>query len=427
MLPENTPLGKIEISEVYEYLDGPRLFTAINNVGTMFLVFWCGEESDATRWLYLPVSEEKLNKLRRKKLTLRAAFVNPETAYYLAYTAIPPRQDSAIYASRSDIDQKYFPPDGFYIEYVDVVSRRMEGWCFEIILRGDQSSAEVLSQFIGRFRELFEGIMPQRGSASPRLYPHTVLQGSTRIKFGTDSDVDAMEALRFLGQLLKVKSDEEFRQQLIDKQVDSSRLRDFFGSILRNRLDVEIAPKLATNGEPFNLPKDDIEKLMARLDRVDVVFIDTLKVPQANDIDKMIDVLQLIHDGTPLSPENIGVTAPRQVDYYTTAAYAYGLATKEKQLTVAGHFLISHPDKSAKYQILADRFESTDFGWAWMKWAGVKSMTTLDPDTAETFLRDSVLGLSSDTARRRASTLRIWLQTLQPYHRNYSSTKSLNN
>ena len=91
MIPSNTILGELEIFEIYEYLNGPRLFVARNNIGTIFLVYWCDEKEEATGWLYLPISEAKLEKLRRKEITLNAAFKEPETNYlYIVYTGILP-------------------------------------------------------------------------------------------------------------------------------------------------------------------------------------------------------------------------------------------------------------------------------------------------------------------------------------------------
>ncbi len=116
MLPINTVLGEIKIIEIYEYLDGPRLFAAKNNIGTMYLVFWFDEEDDATGWLYLPISEEKLSKLRRKTISLNTAFKRPETNYYLVYTGIPPRKDYAEAVNLNEIDTGFFPPEGYYIE-----------------------------------------------------------------------------------------------------------------------------------------------------------------------------------------------------------------------------------------------------------------------------------------------------------------------
>ena len=420
MLPIDTRLGQLEIFEVYEYMDGPRLFAARNNIGTMFLVFWCDELENATGWLYLPISEAKLSRLRRKKLSLNAAFTEPETDYYLVYTGIPPQPDSAEFVSSNDIDVDYFPPEDYYIEYVDVVNIQTDGWSFETILSGAKTSAEGLSQFIGRFRELTEDIMRRLAGRKLHLYPQSATTGSIRIKFSADSNDEAIESLKIVNQLFQSNSKEEFQKYIIENRINTSQLQDFLSSILRNNISVEIVPKLASDGDGFKLPVEIIEQFMGYLNDIDNIIVDSIKIPQANDIDKVLEVLKMMNDGKPLIHENVdGITSERQVRYYTDAAFAYGLATKDRQLTAAGHFVISHDDKEIQYKILADRFESTDFGWAWMKWAKVKYMTDLDPETAADFIKTSVPGLSEDTAGRRSSTLKKWLTKLQPHHRKY--------
>lgn len=427
MLPVNTSLGQLDIFEVYEYLDGPRLFGARNNIGTMFLVFWCDEEDNATGWLYLPISEARLNELRRKEITLNAAFREPETNYYLVYTGISPQGDTAKPVNLNEIDAEFFPPENFYIEHVDVVNEKTDDWCFETILDGRAPSADGLSQFVGRFRELVEDVIGRiTDNSIQRLYAQGALVGSVKLKFSADSDHDAIEALKIVGQLIHADDLETLRSLLLQWKINSSLLRDFLTSILRNKLDVTVEPKLASDGGAIEFPKERIERCLRYLDDTYHITVDSIKVPQANDIDKVLEIVELIDDGIPLIPENIEeLTTPRQVKYYVDAAYALGLITRDKQLTTAGHFTNSRTTKNAKYEILADRFESTDFGWAWMTWAQVQYMTELDPETAADFLIASVPQLSEITARRRASTLRKWLSDLQPYHRKYGSDETI--
>lgn len=426
MIPINTSLGELDIFEVYEYIDGPRLFAARNNIGTIYLVYWFDETEEATGWLYLPISESRLNELRRKTITLNTAFKKPETNYYIVYTGIELGKDTATAVVPNKIDTEFFPPEGYYIEYVDVVNKQRDNWSFETILKGRKLSAEALSQFIGRFRELFEDMMSNRsGKISNqkrlKLYAKGALPGSVKIRFSSDSNTDAIESLKILEELIQL-NEIELRKKLVEHKINSYQLKDFLSSILRNKLNVEIVPKLASDGEVIKLPIEHIERCVEYLDNVNYIAIDSIKIPQANDIDKVLEIVKMIDNGTPLTPENIdGITTPRQVRYYTDAAYALGLATKDKQLTTAGHVINSYYYKENKYQILADRFESTDFGWAWMTWAQVKCMTDLEPNTAADFVIASVSNLSERTAKRRATTLKKWLIKLKPYHRKYNS------
>ena len=427
MIPLNTILGELEIFEIYEYLDGPRLFAARNNIGTIFLVYWFDEEEDATGWLYLPISEPKLQKLRRRIITLNSAFKKPETNYYIVYTSIHPKEDSAELILLDEIDPDFFPPEGYYIEYVDVVNKKIDEWIFETILNGEKPSADALTQFIGRFHELVEGIMNNisEGISQQKplqIYPQSALAGSIKIKFSADNNSHAIESLKIIDQLIRSNDIDEFQKQLREYKIAPSQLKDFLSSIVRNNLDVEIVPKLASDGEVIELSIELIKQCLEYLDQVNYVVIDSIKIPQANDIDKVLEIVKMIDNGTPLTPDNIdGLTAVRQIQYYTDAAYAFGLVTKDKQLTTAGHFINSHSNKKDQYEILADRFESTDFGWAWMRWAQIQYMTDLEPGTAADFLMTSVPTLSEVTAKRRANTLERWLTKLKPYHRKYTS------
>jgi hypothetical protein len=77
-------------------------------------------------------------------------------------------------------------------------------------------------------------------------------------------------------------------------------------------------------------------------------------------------------------------------------------------------------NKVAEYEYLAGRFESSDFGWAWMKWAKVNDIGELDPSSAEEFVRECVKGLNDATSARRATSLTSWLKILKSHRREYT-------
>lgn len=424
MLPQKTILGQLEIFEVYEYLDGPRLFAVKNNIGSIYLVYWFDEQEEETGWLYLPISEEKLNQLRRKEISLNEAYRHPETFYIIAYTKIPPQIDTAELVLPLAINKEFFPPDGYYIEYVDVVDEQND-WLFETILRGERRSTEIVAQFLQRFRELTEAIINVVAGTKPQnpdlqIYPLSALPGSLKIKFSADNNDATVEALKIISQIIQINNKEELRSYLNQHRIDSVQLREFLSSIARNTLDVEIMPKLAADGGAIDLPLDLVRQCIQHLNEISNIIIASISVPQADDIDKVIRAVEVIREGIPLIPENIqGLTTPRQVKYYTDAARSLGLISEDTKLTSAGEFLLASSDRERQYQVLADRFDSTDFGWAWLKWAGVGDMTELEPETAERFILDSVPALGPTTAHRRASTLRQWLQKLRVYHRKY--------
>ena len=274
MLPQNTILGQLEIFEVYEYLDGPRLFATRNNIGTMYLAYWFNEEDDATGWLYLPISEAKLNKLRRKMMTLNAAYQEPETSYYLVYTGIPPRDDSAELVTLKAVDTVFFPPEGYFIEYVDVINKQKDEWSFRAVLNGVKPSAEVFSQFVGRFRELIEDIMNNLADKDHQqgllqLYPQGTLSGSIVMRFNADSNDDAIKSLKIIDQLIK-SDKKEFQRLLIENKINASQLKDFLTSIKRNDLDVEVEPKLASDGDVIKFPIERIDQCLVLQRKVEL-------------------------------------------------------------------------------------------------------------------------------------------------------------
>lgn len=81
---KNTFLGSLAIDEVYQYYDGPKLFSCSNNVGQGFLCFWLGEVDEpcfADEWLYVPISKTRLNKVKTGKIDLRDACLGAEDGY----------------------------------------------------------------------------------------------------------------------------------------------------------------------------------------------------------------------------------------------------------------------------------------------------------------------------------------------------------
>lgn len=63
------------------YYDGPRLLLQKSVEGRLFLAWWHDEESLIERWIYLPVSEERLRAILSGEIADRHAMDNPEDGY----------------------------------------------------------------------------------------------------------------------------------------------------------------------------------------------------------------------------------------------------------------------------------------------------------------------------------------------------------
>ena len=84
-------------------------------------------------------------------------------------------------------------------------------------------------------------------------------------------------------------------------------------------------------------------------------------------------------------------------------------------------YQFSRLSKVDQMNIAAIRFESSDCGWAWLKWAGKSTLEELEPDSAQDFLLEMCPSLSSDTAIRRSKTLKKWQIELAIYRRSKQS------
>ncbi|AZR72481.1 hypothetical protein BBF96_03250 [Anoxybacter fermentans] len=74
-------IGKLKILEIYEYYDGPRLFSCESISGQKYLAVWIDFDEDSERWLYVPVSNHRLSSVKRGLISLYEAFNCPEDGW----------------------------------------------------------------------------------------------------------------------------------------------------------------------------------------------------------------------------------------------------------------------------------------------------------------------------------------------------------
>lgn len=78
LLPSsNSPLGQVEIVEVFTYYDGPLIFSARNEQNQWFLVIAADQDDTALTYLYAPLTEIHLRRVTSGRLPLRSAFLAP--------------------------------------------------------------------------------------------------------------------------------------------------------------------------------------------------------------------------------------------------------------------------------------------------------------------------------------------------------------
>ncbi len=80
-LPQDTVLGPLSFIEVYDFYDVPCSFSARSAAGQTYVAVLTKMDEQTLRWVYLPLSEERLRQVHNANLLLRDAFRAPESGY----------------------------------------------------------------------------------------------------------------------------------------------------------------------------------------------------------------------------------------------------------------------------------------------------------------------------------------------------------
>lgn len=109
---------KLEFTEILSFYELPQIVVARNVFGTQFLMLLESDETElGLQYLSVPVSNEKLNLFKGKKIDLLSIYTKPEVdQYYLMYT----KGGNEFLIKQIDFDditEDMLPLAGFYCEY----------------------------------------------------------------------------------------------------------------------------------------------------------------------------------------------------------------------------------------------------------------------------------------------------------------------
>lgn len=193
------------------------------------------------------------------------------------------------------------------------------------------------------------------------------------------------------------------------------RLLDVLSS---NDLTIEVRHYWGTTAvDPILLNRQTIRQRRAIIGPAPAGRVESVSVPQADKLETVFLVVDLVSRGEPVSPETLDVV-PRQVSYYKRAAKILGLLAEDDTLAAAGrHF--ARLDANHRFKSTVVLFENCDIGEAWIAWSKGSTLLDVDPSQARQFLEARTDGLNGQTLDRRAQTLQAWWSSLRPFH--YSS------
>ena len=297
MLPIRTCLGEIEIIEVFDFFDFPRLFSCRNRAGQIFLALSVEDGIDMATFIYTPISLDRYRLLASGDLRIRDAIKLAEDRFVFK-VEVTPSGESAAMVLCNEIPDFWLPEESEVIissetsfayqkvqsptEYANSTLRETINFALKLPSNSTQVAARILGDFLGSFQELIDAIA-QACAGEPTLrgsIPKGILDMSSFYVFNTYpssfgiqliankqvdlfSDSLAGEAVEQLFKLINAKADEVSLREILQtlKGRAASKYRSFLESLLVTEGDLEASwgsPKPARGGESI-MSKHDMQ------------------------------------------------------------------------------------------------------------------------------------------------------------------------
>ncbi|MCA0458054.1 MAG: hypothetical protein LCI00_29070 [Chloroflexi bacterium] len=282
ILPQNTILGNLTITEIYEYYDKPLLFACQNTSGHIYLVVLEDEPDDGEIWLYVTLSPTRFKELRAGTIDLHTAYKNSEDGHVLIVTTY---HDNQLQAQIEVVDAESLTDD-----QLPEVGERLTTETIETIVADTEVSLQIRArQLLREYVELVLHFPGQRQSEAPISILSEILSNfqSTLNYIANSLDplhndsVNPTRDLKAVTQLsLLVPSEGSFKLEMA-----SSIQADMFGETLIGDALQELSRliSLGNNKENLqatltgykpNVPKSYLDFLKAigesRIDKVDL-------------------------------------------------------------------------------------------------------------------------------------------------------------
>jgi hypothetical protein len=122
-LPTNSVLGELQIIKILDWYDGPRLFIAENTSGDRYVAFWADELESGSLWLYVAVSNDRIDSLLTSAIDLRQLYSDSEDGIVFKVFLHQDDHESSVQSvSISTLDEDFLPLSGDFITNQDSYS-----------------------------------------------------------------------------------------------------------------------------------------------------------------------------------------------------------------------------------------------------------------------------------------------------------------
>lgn len=423
--------GMLYYNAIYDYFDGPKLFSAIDARGKLHIVYWIDEDDEKLSWVIFPISKYRLSKLEKKVIDIFSALNEKEgDVFHITDTFFNRKETSDTLTYIGNINDKIVMPDnGLFISFIDKVITSAE--LKEITLQKETltdyaihvdkpakktkskidfkaalPSFFIVEEFYSEFLSFFK--------IQDKLYPVTGKPGSFTLEFNSDKFSLIEGALSRLFSLIKNRSD--IITYIKNNNIPTQALEKLLNHIIDNDLIIDITNK-HSDSEIIKLDKNDAEFYIKTVNKLTKLNVTSQQVPQADTLDKIFKMAININEHGFLNRETVDLSE-RHILYYLDACKILGFVSESNSITSIGQQIaLSGPEQ--RLAIAAKCFESSHCGWSWIIWSQAKKLTDLSPSTAKDFLDECAPTLSYSTRDRRARTLRTWCEELKSHYQEW--------
>lgn len=406
--------GSLYYHNVYSYYDEPLIFTALNEYDQLFFCYSLGCDEQHDRWIIVPASQEKVNRLEQKDIPI-VHMIKPSVSAKVLLTKIglDTNEVSEEFVVAKKLPYK-MPQDNVFIrENINYDSRRKHSHRIRI---AKKSNKDIISETLNQVSEVFGEFCRhylKKHEISVSFYPRDAVEGSFvyRVKTATKDEID----FRTKGYelLSKVSSHEDFLSSLEAQEIDLRIVRKLFDLIGSNDIEIQLIDEDSTQ-TILGLEPNYVEELLPDINDKLGSYLDSTMVPQADSLERIRLYLNIVDRNRVVTAKELGVE-PRQVSYYRDACKLLSLIHDYSSLTPLGMKVAVSQNDEEWVKIIQRQFEESDCGHIWMIKQDVSSILDIQENSAAEFLIENCNGLSDNTSRRRAQTLKSWVRKFKEF------------
>lgn len=420
--------GDLYYKSIYDFFDGPKLFSVITKRGEILLVYWTDESDNSYTWVAFPISKSKLISFERKKFDIYSILEEKDDKlFFIIETPFKKGVNPTFKSNLGDIKDYILMPDkNIYISFVENIITEVEELELveENLLAADYSihidkpkKSRSLIDFsmISPVFEIMDELYKEFISVikfHDKLIPVCGKPGSFILDFNSKGFNLLEKELSKLSELIKNRKD--ITDFIKTSGIPSQSLEKLLNHVISDDLIIDLS-NINSDVNFLNINKSDAEFYLKKLNGITSRNVNSKQVPQADMLSKVFEIVDNIWENGFLVRESLKLS-DRHILYYTEASKILGFVSETGRITSVGQQLVLSPN-SKKMAIAAQSFENSHCGWTWIMWSNAQNITQLNPQTSKAYLDECAPTLSESTKARRARTLKTWCITLRDSYR----------